>query len=58
MFWHVVDSGLDERLKNSHLALENLSKRDGDPEDFELIQQSILHVSVPRNMHMCYFLGN
>ncbi|KAL1937641.1 hypothetical protein VTO73DRAFT_13027 [Trametes versicolor] len=44
MFWHVVDSGLDERLRNSHLALENLSKRDGDPEDFELIQQSILHV--------------
>ncbi|KAI0823521.1 P-loop containing nucleoside triphosphate hydrolase protein [Trametes gibbosa] len=44
MFWHVVDSGLDERLTNSQLALENLNKRNGTPEDFELIQQSIYHV--------------
>ncbi|KAH9848857.1 P-loop containing nucleoside triphosphate hydrolase protein [Lenzites betulinus] len=44
MFWHVVDSGLDERLTNSQQALENLNKRNGALEDFELIEQSINHV--------------
>ncbi|KAI0647582.1 P-loop containing nucleoside triphosphate hydrolase protein [Trametes meyenii] len=44
MFWHVVDSGLEERLHNAQRSLENLSERDGTPDDFELIKQSITHL--------------
>ncbi|KAI0351515.1 hypothetical protein OH77DRAFT_1506480 [Trametes cingulata] len=44
MFWHVVDSGLDERLRNAQRSLENLRSRNGSSDDFELIKQSIAHL--------------
>ena len=46
MFWHVVDSNLQERLANAERCRENLSKRDGSPEDFRLIEESILQLLV------------
>ncbi|KAI0707952.1 P-loop containing nucleoside triphosphate hydrolase protein [Earliella scabrosa] len=44
MFWHVADPDLHERLANAQRCLENLSKREGSREDFELIKESILHI--------------
>ncbi|KAI0374631.1 hypothetical protein BV20DRAFT_960768 [Pilatotrama ljubarskyi] len=44
MFWHVVDSGLDERLRNAQRSLENLRNRNGTADDFDLIKQSIVHL--------------
>ncbi|KAI0636454.1 SNF2 family N-terminal domain-containing protein [Trametes polyzona] len=49
MFWHVVDSGLDERLSNAEIALQNLEARNGTPEDFALIKQAIYHVRLAKD---------
>ncbi|KAI0695860.1 SNF2 family N-terminal domain-containing protein [Cerioporus squamosus] len=44
MFWHVVDSHLDERLGNAERCLRNLENRHGSQEDYALIRESILHI--------------
>ncbi|RDX46999.1 hypothetical protein OH76DRAFT_1465208 [Lentinus brumalis] len=44
MFWHVVDSNLDERLKNAERCLRHLEERSGSQEDYALIRESILHI--------------
>ncbi|RPD56352.1 hypothetical protein L226DRAFT_538078 [Lentinus tigrinus ALCF2SS1-7] len=44
MFWHVVDTHLDERLRNAQRCLEKLDRRNGSPEDYALIRESIFHI--------------
>ncbi|KAI8982894.1 P-loop containing nucleoside triphosphate hydrolase protein [Trametes punicea] len=43
-FWHVVASDHEEHLTNAHVALRNLEKRNGGPEDFKLLSEALFHL--------------
>ena len=45
-FWHIVNEDLAERLTNAEKCLITLEKRNGSPEDFMLIKESIQQLCV------------